>query len=238
MGRQARVPARVDDLVGGVLALGILAAWGASLVACLSRPASGPWVVPLVALRTFLCTGLFIVAHDAIHGSLVHNARLGHAFGRVALLLYACMPYARVRRLHHLHHAHPGVAGLDPDYANRDGAGPVRWYLQFMGRYLRAPQLLGMAMLFTLGHVGLGLGAERLFVWWALPPVLSTVQLFVVGTWLPHHPPHAAGDPHRARSLRLSRALHLLACYNFGDHRRHHARPELPWWRLGAPADG
>jgi len=36
----------------------------------------------------------------------------------------------------------------------------------------------------------------------------------------------------RARSLDVHPALSFLACYHFGYHFEHHARPDLPWWTL------
>jgi beta-carotene ketolase (CrtW type) len=68
------------------------------------------------------------------------------------------------------------------------------------------------------------------------PALLSTLQLFVFGTWLPHRP-HADApfaDRHRARSQRWPTWLSLLTCYHFGYHWEHHAHPHVPWWRLPA----
>jgi beta-carotene/zeaxanthin 4-ketolase len=33
------------------------------------------WILPAILGRTFIQTGLFIVAHDAIHGSVISNNR-------------------------------------------------------------------------------------------------------------------------------------------------------------------
>lgn len=42
------------------------------------------WVLPAIAIQTFLYTGLFITAHDAMHRSLCpHNLRLNDALGLV-----------------------------------------------------------------------------------------------------------------------------------------------------------
>jgi beta-carotene ketolase (CrtW type) len=67
-----------------------------------------------------------------------------------------------------------------------------------------------------------------------LPLLLSSLQLFLVGTYLPHRGqgegPEA--DRHRSISLALPEGLSLLACYHFGYHREHHQAPQLAWHQL------
>jgi beta-carotene ketolase (CrtW type) len=70
-------------------------------------------------------------------------------------------------------------------------------------------------------------------VFWILPLVLSSFQLFLFGTYLPHRHDGRQGEHNQAvQSLRWSHLLSLLACYHFGYHREHHAFPAVPWFRL------
>ena len=60
----------------------------------------------------------------------------------------------------------------------------------------------------------------------------GALQLFVVGTVLPHRRAEACGNRHRAESLALPPWLSLLACYHFGYHWEHHEYPQVPWFGL------
>lgn len=221
---------------GVALAGAILAAWALSLAAALALPShvipAAVWV-PLVALRTWLHTGLFIVAHDAMHGTLApRRPRLNGALGALAVGLYALFPFATLAREHRRHHAAPGSAD-DPDF--HDGAHPGfgRWYLRFMGHYLRWPQVVGHAVIFNVLRHGLRVSQVNLLAFWVLPALASTVQLFHFGTFRPHREPAAGyADAHRARSNDYGPALSLLTCFHFGYHWEHHQWPGLPWWAL------
>ena len=79
------------------------------------------------------------------------------------------------------------------------------------------------------------LGASQLntMLFWALPGLLSALQLFVFGTYLPHRPETMAfADGHNARTNAYPVWLSLLTCYHFGYHHEHHLFPGVPWWRL------
>ena len=226
-------PSTADALRGLGVAGALLGTWALSTAGLLGaapvQPA--PWVVGAVLVQTFLFTGLFITAHDGMHGTICPRyPRLNHAVGALAVALYAAFDYRALRAAHKHHHATPATPGQDPDF--HDGQHPqlVRWYLTFMGRYLRVWQVVVMAVVFNvLQHLG-GVPVENLLLFWVVPALLSTVQLFVVGTWLPHRGPPEG--PHRARTLALPVGLSLLACYHFGYHLEHHERPGVPWWRL------
>ena len=191
----------------------------------------------LVAVQSWLGAGLFIVAHDAMHGSLAPGRRrLEAAVGQAALAIYAAFPYRVLERAHHAHHRHAGSEG-DPDFHVEDPRAFWPWYLGFMREYFGWPQF------FALGAVGAAyvfvLHASPLNValFWAVPALLSSVQLFTFGTWLPHrHEARAPAfrDRHNARSLEYGWLPSLLACFHFGYHLEHHLAPGTPWWRLPA----
>ncbi len=217
----------------GVAACGI---WAGSLVSLLALPVVAiSWVFyPLGGLwMTFLYTGLFITAHDAMHGSLWPRHRAVNLwFGRIILFLYALFPYQKVRRAHFQHHRTPGRPE-DPDYHDGRHTGFVRWYLRFMWRNLALPQVVGMALVFNLLQHGLRVPVPNIAAFWAGPALLSTLQLFGFGTYLPHRePPGGYANRHHAQSNNYPRWLSFLTCYHFGYHLEHHLYPNVPWWRL------
>lgn len=223
---------RAAPAVAGAL----LGAWGANLSLLLVGPEAlgRSAFAPLMAIaQTWLHTGLFIVAHDAMHETAAPGRRrLNHALGALALALYALFPFRAMRSAHDAHHAAPRTRA-DPDGPGDGGEGLARWYLRFIARYVRWRQVAGLALVYNLAHHALGVAEWRLLAFWVLPSLLSTAQLFVFGTWLPHRTPREGfDDAHRATSVGLGTAASLLACFHFGYHWEHHAAPSVPWWAL------
>lgn len=218
--------------MGVLVASTVLLVWLGSLAALLVRGVDGlhpALVVLLVLLRTWLTTGLFITAHDAMHRSVSRHRLVNDAFGYVACFLFAAMSYRRLVENHGRHHAAPGTAD-DPDFSSRSQSFPA-WFVTFMWRYTTVAQVVTMAVLYNLLHLRISDGA--LWAFWVGPALLATVQLFLFGTYLPHRTPHTeAMGRHRARSLRPGHLLALMACFFFGYHREHHEQPAVPWWRL------
>jgi beta-carotene ketolase (CrtW type) len=222
--------------LGLLIALGILAAWAGSLSWLLARPLDSlPWwaIAAGALLQTYLYTGLFITAHDAMHGLVfpIHR-RINDAVGHLCCGLYAMFSFKALRRAHREHHGSPTEVGEDPDYHDGKSPGPVAWYFHFMRHYLRPYQIVGQAIVFNvLLHV-LGVDHLSLVAFWVVPALLSTVQLFFFGTYLPHRQGEGHNDRHNARSNDLPPWLSMLTCYHFGYHWEHHAYPFVPWWRL------
>lgn len=202
----------------------------------------GTWIAAAgvsidVLVRTFLQTGLFIVAHDAMHGSLMPaRPRLNHRLGHLALTLYACLPYDDCLEKHRQHHQAPGSPN-DPDFHDGVHPHPVSWYLHFMRGYLSTPQIFWLAAAWICTAALMSPAAPTLplniVVFWVVPLVLSSVQLFMFGTYLPHRQVQA-GDraTHRVESLPLPALISLLSCYHFGFHWEHHQHPEAAWYEL------
>ncbi len=224
------------------LGMAIFLGWLVSLITLLlAHPAQwpAPAILLAVAGRTFLQTGLFILGHDAMHRILVPGRpALNDGLGRLALVLYAGLPYGPCRRQHLRHHRSPG-SRRDPDFRFASGDGALRWYVRFMGNYLSWKQLaLLLITWITAAALLLELDPQRMInvvAFWVLPLVLSSFQLFLFGTYLPHRSqgsgPLPAGS-HAVRSLGYSHLFSLLACYHFGYHWEHHAYPAVPWFRL------
>lgn len=217
----------------GLAALLILA-WVLTLVVGLRAPLSLPVLLLLIALRTFLSTGLFITAHDAMHGLVdASRPRLNHAVGALAVLLYAGFRYGPLRQAHLRHHDAPGTAE-DPDFHTGDPR-PLAWFVAFFRRYTTLGQLLLLAAFVQVAIHGLEVPVARLLLVWAIPALLSAIQLWYFGTWRPHHPrPEGFADEHRAAGEGWPVWATFLSCYHFGLHHTHHLAPWVPWWRLPA----
>lgn len=230
---------RSDPLTGILLAALIAAVWLASLLVALQQPLQQMGLAELMGLvliRTLSQTGLFIIAHDAMHGSLLPALpRWNRRIGAVALLLYAGLSFRRCQRNHLSHHRHSETAA-DPDY-HRPGQPQIhRWYGAFMGRYLSAWQLLRLGLIWlgvtaaaSMTHPLAGVNVVSFCI---IPLVLSSLQLFVVGTWLPHRCASPAEVAVTPRSLPMHPVVSLAACYHFGYHFEHHKFPYTPWFRL------
>ncbi|MFB6262514.1 MAG: fatty acid desaturase [Bradymonadaceae bacterium] len=121
---------------GAAIAAAILTAWGVNTTALLTFGFDGipaPLWAPAVLVQTFLHTGLFITAHDAMHGNVsARHPRLNDAVGRLATRLYALFPYDRLRDKHLAHHRSP-ASDADPDFHPGDGPRFWSWYLGFIG---------------------------------------------------------------------------------------------------------
>ena len=194
---------------------------------------NAPAVALTILVQTWLSTGLFILAHDAMHGALVPGSpRINRALGTLSLGLYAGLSYARLAPQHAAHHRRPGTAD-DPDFhaADPKRAGP--WLLAFMRSYYTHGQIARIMLVATV-YLLLGASLLNIVLFWAIPALLALGQLFWFGTYLPHrHEEEPFPDRHRARSTRLSSLVSLLTCFHFGGyHHEHHLSPSTPWWAL------
>jgi beta-carotene/zeaxanthin 4-ketolase len=226
------------SLWGCLLTIGIVGAWLSTLAILLPRSIGTMpigWVIGTIAGRTFLHTGLFILAHDAMHRNLIppHKA-LNQRIGQLCVGLYAFLSYDQCCRNHGQHHKIPAQVG-DPDFHDGIHGDPIRWYWHFLRGYLSLP---GFGR-FTLGWSGILLGGSlaqialpNILLFWALPLILSSVQLFIFGTYLPHR--NGLTDRRREHEQNYVQILaSLLSCYHFGNyHWEHHTYPQIPWYRL------
>lgn len=223
-------------LTGLTLAAALIGAWIGLHVYAVYVHRWGPWsvvVAPVcVAVQTWLSVGLFIVAHDAMHGSLAPGRPgINAAVGRLCLAIYAGFRFDRLKAAHFKHHRAPGTPD-DPDFHADDPTQFGAWFLRFFRTYFG---LREMALITAYLVVALLLGASlpNLLAFWALPALLSALQLFTFGTWLPHRADDQPfPDHHNARSSRFGSVLSLLTCFHFGRHHEHHLEPWRPWWRL------
>lgn len=214
---------------GLFFAISIISLWGISLAYLLNYPIDfyNPLVYVFVLLQMQLYTGVFITAHDAIHGVVApYSKKLNYAIGFLCATLFAFNNYAKLSKKHHLHHKNV-VTNEDPDYYDGNF---FRWYLKFALEYVTFWQILLMAITYNL--LKLVFPMENLIVFWEVPAILSTLQLFYFGTYLPHRGEHEENDIYKSRSQKLNHFIAFISCYFFGYHHEHHAYPYLPWWKL------
>lgn len=206
----------------------VLLLWGLTLAYALSQPIdwTSPWPYLLFLLLTHLYTGLFITAHDAMHGLVSPSRWVNNALGAICALLFAYNWYPTLLANHKLHHSHAATEP-DPDW-HHGSFWP--WYASFARHYITLWQIIAMAVTYNLAK--LWLPSENLLFYWMAPAVVSTFQLFYFGTYLPHRGEHSAADPHKAKSQPVNHVWAFLSCYFFGYHYEHHAMPWLPWYRL------
>jgi beta-carotene ketolase (CrtW type) len=229
---------RGQAAIGIALSLSVIGAWAAMhFYAVFFHPLTGTGIALaplLVAIICWLNVGLFIVAHDAMHGSLAPGRPgLNRAFGRTALALYAGFWFDALLPKHFAHHRAPGTE-QDPDFSAAHPRHFWPWYLQFLRQYFGIAQLLVLSGL-TAAYLLVGVRYANLLLFWALPAILSSLQLFYFGTYRPHRQEEAGfADQHNARSSSLGWLASLLSCYHFGYHHEHHLAPHVPWWRLPA----
>ncbi len=90
---------------------------------------------PLLLAINHLYTGLFITAHDAIHGTVCSITEVNTLIGSFCLLVFAGFDYRILREEHWRHHSHAGLTGKDPDY-HRGDSSLTAWFLSFMLNYM------------------------------------------------------------------------------------------------------
>ncbi|MCE7994049.1 MAG: fatty acid desaturase [Roseivirga sp.] len=213
---------------GVLIALVIIILWFATLATGLTTMVdyTSPWLYLLILVQTHLYTGLFITAHDAMHGTISTNKRLNTTLGHITALLFSYNFYHRLFPKHHEHHRFVATE-KDPDY-HKGSFFP--WYLSFLKQYISWQQIVLMAITFNL--LKLIFPVENLILLWMLPGVLATFQLFYFGTYLPHKGHHSDKNRHFSRSQSKNHLWAFLTCYFFGYHYEHHDSPATPWWRL------
>ena len=229
-----------DDWTGLLISIVIVGLWLTSLLNLLSVSvlnSSWIWLVVGIVARTYLHTGLFILAHDAMHGNLIpHHRSLNSTIGRLAVGIYGLLPYDRCAMNHANHHRYPSQNG-DPDF-HGTLSHPIFWYCKFLSEYFSWRSLItfliSVIVLFGGLIVIFKVSLINLILFWLVPLVLSSLQLFFFGTYLPHQQiyPNPNFSP-RTDANFYSTLWAFLSCYNFGHyHWEHHEYPQTPWYRL------
>ena len=173
---------------------------------------------------TWQYVGLFIIAHDLHHDR--NPKKYDTILGKICLLFYGGFLLEDFSEKHRLHHECPGSINkndcADPDFY--DG-NIILWYLNFMKRYINLKQTI-VQLTFYFFYKNIGITEENMILFWALPSVLASFQLFFYGTYLPH------GKDGEIKNTNLPTWLQTLTSYNFGYHVKHHSNPEIKWQDL------
>ena len=217
------------DPFGVIIACSLILVWFISLTVLINWNINykNPLVYLAIYLQTHLYTGLFITSHDAMHGSVSRNKRINILIGRFTSLLFAFNFYDRLLVKHHQHHKHVATE-KDPDY--HESGNFWLWYWNFIKRYITIKQLILVTICLQLLRLFFPL--ENLLLYWVLPSILSTFQLFYFGTYIPHKDGHHNENKHKSRTIEKNHFWAFLSCYFFGYHYEHHDAPGIPWWRL------
>ncbi len=215
------------DPKGILIGLTVISVWALSLVLLLTWDFSwqNPFVYIAILLQMHLYTGLFITAHDAMHGIVSKNKTWNNVIGWVAAFLFSYNFYWRLYPKHHEHHRYVATEN-DPDY--HTSGNFFKWYFSFIKQYVTIWQILLMAVTFNI--LKLFIPTENLIIFWMLPAILSTLQLFYFGTYLPHM--GEISNKHFSNSQGKNHLWAFVSCYFFGYHYEHHDSPGTPWWRL------
>jgi len=223
---------------GILIAFSIIGIWASSLFLLLSLDISNTHILillPAIFWQTFLYTGLFITAHDAMHGVIFPQSyKINNFIGSLALFIYGLLSYKKLVKKHWLHHQNP-ASELDPDFHNGKRKNFFAWYIHFMKGYWSWTQIIGLMIIFNVVQYVLPVASDNLLFFWVIPPILSCVQLFYFGTFLPHQePPAGYINAHRAQTSPRATFWSFITCYHFGYHEEHHEYPRAPWWKLPA----
>jgi beta-carotene/zeaxanthin 4-ketolase len=217
----------------GILIAGfIILLWGVHLIYVLSGVEVSffsPLFYVHIVIQAYLFTGLFITAHDAMHGSLSANKYINKFFGRLTSFLFAGLSFKKLFKNHFRHHKSPALED-DPDFYTGSQNFFI-WWGVFLLRYVSVFQILIMAAIFNL--LKIFFNEASIWFFWVIPAVLSTLQLFYFGTYQPHKKPHSHSmEPHKARTQKTNHLWAMISCYFFGYHFEHHDSPKTPWWQL------
>jgi beta-carotene ketolase (CrtW type) len=217
---------RHQSNTGLIIALSVIGLWVLSILTLMQWQVNlqNPLLYLMILVQMHLYTGLFITAHDAMHCTVSSNHTLNNFIGQVCTALYAGFPFSKLYDKHHKHHRHVHTEN-DPDYHNGNF---LTWYISFIKEYLSWWQIVLMALIYNV--LKLWIAEVNLILFWVLPSLLSTLQLFYFGTWLPHHGEHS--NKHQSGTQKKNHLLAFFACYFFGYHYEHHDSPGTPWWKL------
>jgi len=230
---------RAQALTGLALAAAIFGGWLAihlwAMFAFRLTWASLPFALAVAALQCWLSVGLFIVSHDAMHGSLAPGRpRLNARVGAALLFLYAGFGWRRMRDAHFAHHRAPGSRD-DPDFDADHPRHFWLWYTGFLRRYFGWRSGLYVSLVVAAYWLVLDVPMVKIVLLYGLPAIGSSLQLFYFGTFRPHrHDGSQFADRHNARSEGFGPWLSLASCFHFGYHHEHHLAPHVPWWGLPA----
>ena len=127
------------------IGISIIVLWGSMLFVLLNYvhvSFTNPLILVYLLLQTHLYTGLFITAHDAMHGAVSSHKSVNKTIGTIAAGLFAYNAYPKLFPKHHQHHRFVGT-DQDPDYHH---GSFIPWYIKFAREYVSIWQIVLMAI--------------------------------------------------------------------------------------------
>jgi beta-carotene/zeaxanthin 4-ketolase len=235
------ISSRRQTVIGLSLIAAILVTWIAIHIYAMFfyRINATNWpLIPLIfAVQCWLSVGMFIAAHDGMHGSLAPGKKwVNEAVGSFLLAFYAGFGWRKMRNAHWDHHKYSGTA-QDPDFDADNPAHFGRWYMTFLKRYFGLSSVLYVSSVVTTYWLLFDIPITNIVLLYGFPAIASSFQLFYFGTYRPHRHfaeqnPMVFADHHNARSNAFGPLASLLSCFHFGYHHEHHLSPQTPWWSL------
>jgi len=149
--KQQTVTLSKKSYTGVWIAAAIMLSWAGMLLFNFTQPVSwsDPLVIVRILIQAHLFTGLFITAHDAMHGIVYRgDPRINHAIGKVCSFLFLFNSYTKMRPKHYDHHKYAGTAD-DPDFHNGNPHF-FRWYYDFLTEYISLRQIILAAITFNV----------------------------------------------------------------------------------------
>ncbi|KAL0048922.1 hypothetical protein WJX82_002471 [Trebouxia sp. C0006] len=219
------------------VAAGLITAWATMIhITVFHTPLHSLQAVALFWPMMQLHTGVFITAHDAMHGAIApSNPKLNQIMGRLAGTLYAGLDYDTMKVAHHEHHLHTGIQEKDPDF-HSGNPGLLPWAGKFIKKYLTIKQMVILNLMVGAVQIS-GAPYKNMVVFLLCAGLLSAAQLFYFGTYVPHRPPK--DNPQQVMSWEKSnptwattRLASFVTCYHFDCHVEHHHNPRLAWYEL------
>ena len=183
-----------ESNTGVFITIAMIGLWAISFVILLSLDITKfnfLMLLPIILWQTFLYTGLFITAHDAMHGVV----------------------FPKSTKINHKNF--------------------FAWYFHFMKGYWSWTQIISLMIIYNVVHSTLHIPKDNLTYFWVIPSLVSSLQLFYFGTFLPHTEPVGGySEPHRAQTISRPIWWSFVTCYHFGYHEEHHEYPHVSWWQL------
>jgi beta-carotene ketolase (CrtW type) len=127
-----------------------------------------------VLFQSYIYTGLFITAHDAMHGTVMRKKGVNKVIGTIASFLYAGMSYNRLIKNHFKHHKNPGSES-DPDF-NIKSQNFFVWWASFMFKYATITQVIIMAAAFNI--LKIWVPEKSLWFFWVIRHLLARCNYF------------------------------------------------------------
>lgn len=237
-----RIAWRTLTLFAGIV-LGYIGLFTAAHQELMSLPAC-------MVIASALIFVAFTVLHEAGHGNISQGVAwmqpVERLIGWITTMPFL-IPFGMFARVHDYHHAFTNDPEGDPDYpaAGATGFGvlmhamliPMNYLYLIATRFRRDPVIakthrstiafyLTINVLFAF-FIAQGYGGAVLWLV-VLPPLLASLFLGVIFSWIPHMPGRQQGRYQNTRTYLFPGLKYLTLAQNY--HHVHHLYPRVPWY--------